>query len=230
MSCSSSTMSTRCLVMPTPATTLLARRFRGRVGAVKCGLTAGALMLFWRHVARLSTGPRLCGPWSFGDAGDDGDGARRGAGERAVHVVLPQLHNILEGNWQSCREADGRYSERVYDHVVNGVGQFEVHMGPRTRVRDLQGRAGRAPRSRVAGEPAASRTGSTSKATSPATSGRSRRSTWSSPRRSPAGRAATARAGSSCSRRSANPRTEAAREFTSRDRFGTRCYILSCGQ
>jgi hypothetical protein len=38
---------------------------------------------------------------------------------------------ILEGNWQSCREADGRYSERVYDHVVNGLGLFEVHMGPR---------------------------------------------------------------------------------------------------
>ena len=39
--------------------------------------------------------------------------------------------NILEGHWQSCREADGRYSERVYDHVVNGVAKFEVHMGPR---------------------------------------------------------------------------------------------------
>jgi hypothetical protein len=39
-------------------------------------------------------------------------------------------HAILEGNWQSCREADGRYSERVYDHVVNGVGRFEVHLGP----------------------------------------------------------------------------------------------------
>ena len=39
--------------------------------------------------------------------------------------------NVLEGNWQSCREPDGRYSERVYDHVVNGVGRFEVHMGPR---------------------------------------------------------------------------------------------------
>ena len=39
--------------------------------------------------------------------------------------------NILEGNWQSCRDADGRYSERVYDHIVNGVGQFEVHLGPR---------------------------------------------------------------------------------------------------
>src|SRR5436309_3895736 len=38
--------------------------------------------------------------------------------------------NILEGHWQSCRENDGRYAERVYDHVVSGVGQFEVHMGP----------------------------------------------------------------------------------------------------
>jgi hypothetical protein len=39
---------------------------------------------------------------------------------------------ILEGNWQSCPElGTGRYAERVYDHVVNGVGQFEVHMGPR---------------------------------------------------------------------------------------------------
>jgi hypothetical protein len=39
--------------------------------------------------------------------------------------------NVLEGNWQSCRERDGTYAERVYDHVVNGVPQFEVHMGPR---------------------------------------------------------------------------------------------------
>jgi hypothetical protein len=39
--------------------------------------------------------------------------------------------NILEGNWRSCREPDGQYAERVYDHVVNGVGVFEVHMGPR---------------------------------------------------------------------------------------------------
>jgi hypothetical protein len=39
--------------------------------------------------------------------------------------------NILEGHWQSCREADGRYAERIYDHVVNGVAKFEVHMGPR---------------------------------------------------------------------------------------------------
>jgi hypothetical protein len=37
---------------------------------------------------------------------------------------------ILEGHWQSCPERDGAYAERVYDHVVNGVGQFEVHLGP----------------------------------------------------------------------------------------------------
>jgi hypothetical protein len=39
--------------------------------------------------------------------------------------------NILEGSWQSCLDQSGRYTERVYDHVVNGVEQFEVHLGPR---------------------------------------------------------------------------------------------------
>jgi hypothetical protein len=39
--------------------------------------------------------------------------------------------NILEGNWQSCQDDHGRYAERVYDHIVNGVPQFEVHLGPR---------------------------------------------------------------------------------------------------
>ena len=47
--------------------------------------------------------------------------------------------NILEGNWQSCQEAGGRYAERVYDHVVNGVGQFEVHLGPRREFAIFQG-------------------------------------------------------------------------------------------
>mgnify|MGYP003694771297 CR=1 FL=1 len=41
-----------------------------------------------------------------------------------THAQLATFSN----NWQSCREADGRYSERVYDHLVNGVPGFEVHM------------------------------------------------------------------------------------------------------
>jgi hypothetical protein len=38
--------------------------------------------------------------------------------------------SILEGNWQSCREPDGHYSERVYDNTLPGVGPFELHLGP----------------------------------------------------------------------------------------------------
>jgi hypothetical protein len=36
----------------------------------------------------------------------------------------------LDGNWQSCREADGGYSERVYDGKWPGLPPFELHMGP----------------------------------------------------------------------------------------------------
>jgi hypothetical protein len=40
--------------------------------------------------------------------------------------------HVLEGHWQSCQEpVGGPYAERVYDHIVNGVGQYEVHLGPR---------------------------------------------------------------------------------------------------
>jgi hypothetical protein len=38
--------------------------------------------------------------------------------------------SMLEGNWQSCRESDGTYSERVYDGKLPGLGPFELHMGP----------------------------------------------------------------------------------------------------
>jgi hypothetical protein len=38
--------------------------------------------------------------------------------------------SILEGNWQSCRESDGQYAERVYDGKLPGLGPFELHMGP----------------------------------------------------------------------------------------------------
>ena len=47
--------------------------------------------------------------------------------------------NILEGNWQSCQDLSGRYAERVYDHVVNGEGLFEVHLGPRREFAIFQG-------------------------------------------------------------------------------------------
>ena len=41
-----------------------------------------------------------------------------------------RLKALLEGNWQSCREADGKYSERVYDNTLPGIGPFELHLGP----------------------------------------------------------------------------------------------------
>jgi hypothetical protein len=48
-----------------------------------------------------------------------------------ISQVTSSRH-LLEGNWQSCQEPpSGTYSERVYDHVVSGVGLFELHMGPR---------------------------------------------------------------------------------------------------
>jgi hypothetical protein len=37
---------------------------------------------------------------------------------------------LLEGNWQSCRESDGQYAERIYDARFPGIGPFELHMGP----------------------------------------------------------------------------------------------------
>ena len=57
-------------------------------------------------------------------------------GPRAAAMQFVSLpgnpRNILEGNWQSCQElGTSGFSERVYDHVVSGVGQYEVHLGPR---------------------------------------------------------------------------------------------------
>jgi len=56
------------------------------------------------------------------------------AGAQGVSIFTPftsDPKHVLEGSWWSCREVDGQYGERVYDHVVNGAGKFEVHLGPR---------------------------------------------------------------------------------------------------
>lgn len=37
--------------------------------------------------------------------------------------------SMLEGNWQSCRDAAG-YGERVYDGRWPGLPPFELHLGP----------------------------------------------------------------------------------------------------
>jgi hypothetical protein len=33
----------------------------------------------------------------------------------SVHSFSDHTRAMLEGNWQSCRETDGQYGERVYD-------------------------------------------------------------------------------------------------------------------
>jgi hypothetical protein len=57
--------------------------------------------------------------------------AARPASAQLFRPFSSDPRHILEGNWQSCRDRDGQYAERVYDHLVNGVPKFEVHMGPR---------------------------------------------------------------------------------------------------
>lgn len=52
------------------------------------------------------------------------------AGHSQFSSVSDRVHAVLEGNWQSCREADGRYSERIYDNTLPGIGPFELHLGP----------------------------------------------------------------------------------------------------
>jgi hypothetical protein len=44
--------------------------------------------------------------------------------------VSDRSRSLLEGNWQSCRETDGHYAERVYDGKWPGMGPFELHLGP----------------------------------------------------------------------------------------------------
>ncbi len=67
-------------------------------------------------------------------------GSAQAAGAQWVsYSSNPQ--NVLDGHWQSCPDRNGTYAERVYDHVVGGVGQYEVHLGPKREFaifRDVQ--------------------------------------------------------------------------------------------
>ena len=70
----------------------------------------------WLYIGVLATGLVVAG---------------RPAAAQIFRSFSSDPRHILEGNWQSCRDRDGQYAERVYDHLVNGVPKFEVHMGPR---------------------------------------------------------------------------------------------------
>jgi hypothetical protein len=47
-----------------------------------------------------------------------------------THADSPNKNVILNGNWQSCREDDGTYGERIWDYVYQDKWHFEFHMGP----------------------------------------------------------------------------------------------------
>jgi hypothetical protein len=103
-------------------------RFRPRIETVKCGLHAGATRVILRMPVRVLI---FFAIGAAAAALTAGLGASAQTPESRFSSTSSRLQNVLEGNWQSCQEmATGRYGERVYDHVVNGVGQFEVHLGP----------------------------------------------------------------------------------------------------
>ena len=54
-------------------------------------------------------------------------------------LVLAQLPQHPGRQLAVVPRADGRYSERIYDHLVNGVPKFEVHMGPRREFAIFEG-------------------------------------------------------------------------------------------
>jgi hypothetical protein len=52
------------------------------------------------------------------------------AGDAQFTPFNDRSRATLEGNWQSCRERDGQYAERVYDGKWPGLPPFELHLGP----------------------------------------------------------------------------------------------------
>jgi len=53
-----------------------------------------------------------------------------GLGRAQFTSLSDRSQSMLEGNWQSCREANEPYSERVYDGKWPGLPPFELHLGP----------------------------------------------------------------------------------------------------
>src|SRR5689334_8472310 len=98
---------------------------------VNAGLFGGILPLLPGSLCERSTVRQTSARFAWLLIGVCASVASLGVHPSAAQLFRPfsnDTRNILEGNWQSCRERDGSYAERVYDHVVNGVGQFEVHM------------------------------------------------------------------------------------------------------
>lgn len=134
MSCSSSTMSTRCFGIDW--STVAAARFAsvskvlnvGYSGSRGAILRPGHDLLDMKNRVASFVRSRLVAAGALV--------ALCTAGQASVHaqfVSQPSSpRNVLEGNWQSCQiPYGGPYDEQVYDHVVNGEGQYEVHLGPR---------------------------------------------------------------------------------------------------
>ena len=69
----------------------------------------------WRRIAGVTVGICLC---------------VAGLSRAQFTSMSDRSRSMLEGNWQSCRDADGKYSERVYDGKWQGIPPFELHMGP----------------------------------------------------------------------------------------------------
>jgi hypothetical protein len=135
MSCSSSTMSTRCFGMD--AAHITGRTFRPGVGAVKSGLRMldsacySAARFPWGLPGRCKVGRLLTTLFASVAISLLALACPPSLAAQEWISYSSDPRNILEGNWQSCQQQDGRYAEKIYDHFVNSVPQYEIHLGPR---------------------------------------------------------------------------------------------------